>query len=297
MNVILEIVWAVVSVSAGFLRSAPDYESGLDSQLLMGSVVRIDSTDRYWCHVQAMEPEYRGWINELQLSVIPSDSVDAYIAAPKYICIEDVTRVWSEPSLQSDRLSEVVLGDLLRKGGETQGRFAKVVLPDGRAGWMLRSCVEDFSAWAGSVTPSPDSVEAIARSLMGTPYMWGGTSVKGVDCSGLTRLAYFMNGILLPRDTSKQVKTGEAVPLDMESWRKGDLLFFGSSPSKVSHVAIYLGEGKIIQSSEIVRVNSLVPGEADCYEKSPVAVRRIIGVRDSGCSPATVRECKWYFPQ
>lgn len=302
MNIILDIVWAVVSVSAGFLYKAPDYESALDSQLLMGTLVQIDGTSNYWCHVNAVEPEYSGWVNELQLSRIPSDSVEAYICAPKYICTEEITRVWEEPSVQSGRIAEVVLGDILRRTGEAQGRFVQVLLPDGRKGWMLRSSVTDFTRWAETVQPSAEGLESVARTLLGVPYMWGGASAKGVDCSGLTRTAYFMNGILLPRDAGQQVKIGEPLPLDMECWEKGDLLFFGISPkngnpARITHVAMYLGDGKIIHSSQVVRINSLVPGEPDYYEKNLVAVRRMLGTQDRDGGPVSVKFSKWYFPQ
>ena len=302
MNMLLEIVWAVVSVSAGFLYSAPDYESGLDSQLLMGSVVQVDGADRYWRHVHAMEPEYSGWINELQLTIISEEELKKYLSAPKYICIEDITRVWEEPSEGSGRLSEVVMGNIVRRGGETRGRFAEVVLPDGRKGWMLRNCICDFGRWADSRIPSADGVEAVARRMLGAPYMWGGASVKGVDCSGLTRTAYYMNGLLLPRDSGKQVCIGEELPLDMDSWRKGDLLFFGNEPkngkaAKITHVAMYLGDGKIIHSSQVVRINSLVPGAPDYYEKYLVAARRILGTEGKDYGPVRVRDCSWYFPQ
>lgn len=302
MNIVLDIVWAVVSVSAGFLRNAPDYESGLDSQLLMGTLVRIDDRSNYWCHVHAVEPEYSGWINELQLSVIPADGVGEYIAAPKYICIEDVTRVWEEPSEHSTRLAEVVLGNIVRRTGETQGRFAQVILPDGRKGWMLRHCVSNFSGWAQSRNPSPEGVEAVARRMLGTPYLWGGASVKGVDCSGFTRTSFLMNGLLLPRDAGAQVKIGKALPLEMESWSKGDLLFFGTEPkdgrpARITHVAIYLGDGKIIHSSQLVRINSLIPGEPDYYERYPIAARRVLGISARDGGPVEIRNCEWYFPQ
>lgn len=302
ISVVLDIVWAVVSVSTGFLRNAPDYESGLETQLLMGSVVQIDSTDRYWCHVHAMEPEYSGWINEMQLSRLQPGYLDAYIASPKYICTEDVTRVWESPSTESARLTEVVLGDIVRCGAETKGRFAQVLLPDGRTGWMLRSCIEDFTQWSRKTKASAEGVEAVARKMLGTPYMWGGTSVKGADCSGLTRMAFFMNGILLPRNASQQARMGKQLPLKMESWRKGDLLFFGTEPApgrkaSVSHVAIYLGDGKIIHSSQIVRINSLIPGAPDYHERYLISARRILGAGKAGSPVVQVKDCEWYFPQ
>ena len=118
-------------------------------------------------------------------------------------------------------------------------------------------------------------------------------SAKGVDCSGLVRISHIMNGILLPRNASQQVKCGERVEVprqarnDREQARydrkaaleatanleRGDLVFFGTpatdeKPMRITHVGIYLGEGKIIHSSHMVRINSLIPGEEDYYENA-----------------------------
>ena len=121
---------------------------------------------------------------------------------------------------------------------------------------------------------SSETTEAIiaqAEKLLGVPYLWGGMSAKGVDCSGLVRISHIMNGILLPRNASQQVKCGERVELD--NLQRGDLVFFGTpatdeKPMRITHVGIYLGENKIIHSSHRVRINSLIPGDDDYYENS-----------------------------
>ena len=125
----------------------------------------------------------------------------------------------------------------------------------------------DFRAWAESRSGLNTTDEvgrafcareitSLACSFVGTPYMWGGNSIKHFDCSGLVKFCYFMNGIILPRNGSQQIKTGQSVK-DGE-WQPGDLLFFGSKkPLKVTHVALYIGDGKIVHSSQKVRINTL----------------------------------------
>ena len=147
-----------------------------------------------------------------------------------------------------------------------------------------------------------EAIIAQAEKLIGVPYLWGGMSAKGVDCSGLVRISHIMNGILLPRNASQQIKCGDRVPMEVDTdfWNesmritaeagysedfvmemkervrnleRGDLVFFGTpatedKPMRITHVGIYLGNNRIIHSSHRVRVNSLIPGETDYYENS-----------------------------
>ena len=116
-------------------------------------------------------------------------------------------------------------------------------------------------------------VVATARLFLGSPYMWGGMSAGLFDCSGLVGFCYFMAGIQLPRDASQQIGCG--VPVDFEDMQAGDLVFFGEK--RVGHVALCTGPGRIIHSSQIVRENSLIPGEPDYYGRHIIGIRRIIG--------------------
>src|SRR5690606_1591432 len=104
-----------------------------------------------------------------------------------------------------------------------------------------------------------------SKTLLGRPYMWGGTSTKGMDCSGFTKTVYFLNGFQLPRDASQQVFAGSLVsknPEEYSSFKKGDFLFFGTrgtegKPDKVVHVAMYLGDGRFINASGEIKIESL----------------------------------------
>ena len=130
---------------------------------------------------------------------------------------------------------------------------------------------------------TPENIERTARALLGRPYLWGANSPKGLDCSGLTKFVFFLNGIDLARNASHQANQGVEVPLDanLSKLKKGDLLFFGSRPStshrgRVTHAGIYLGDKLFIHSSERVRINSLDP-------RSPLRdehrIRSLIGAR------------------
>ena len=133
-----------------------------------------------------------------------------------------------------------------------------------------------------SVRADGESLLRTAWSMLGTPYLWGGCSVYGFDCSGLVKLVYMMNGIVLPRNAREQINCGVSVPYDLGSMRPGDLIFYGSkspdgSVRSVTHVSMYIGDGRIIHSSQLVRINSIVPGGEDYYGRTDVVgVRRIL---------------------
>ncbi|MBO5815341.1 MAG: C40 family peptidase [Bacteroidales bacterium] len=282
---------AVVEFSTSYLRLKPDYESPLETQELMGTVVEIVGEQSYWREVVTPQP-YRAWCTDQGLVEMNAEDLKAYEAAPKVMFCELYGHIYKEASMDSPTICDLVGGDLLRlatvkdKTDKTlkkalKGRWTEVMLPSGKTGFVpskqlkLHKGFRSISMGEGSAESiSSETTEAIiaqAEKLLGVPYLWGGMSAKGVDCSGLVRISHIMNGILLPRNASQQVKCGERVELD--NLQRGDLVFFGTPATdkksmRITHVGIYLGENKIIHSSHRVRINSLIPGDEDYYENS-----------------------------
>lgn len=161
---------------------------------------------------------------------------------------------------------------------ESKGGFAEAMLPDGTCGYVKASDVEDYSQWKATRVFSGENVVREAMKYVGVPYLWGGASPNGVDCSGLALLAYRFCGVDLPRNASQQARLGDMLKVRngedfvLDSLQAGDLLFFGSwredGSAKVTHVGIYIGDGRFIHSSQVVRVNSLLASREDYYENS-----------------------------
>ena len=131
---------------------------------------------------------------------------------------------------------------------------------------------------------------------MGSGYLWGGTSTKVTDCSGLTKISYFSNAIILQRDASQQALTGLKIDTS-KGWNKlqtGDLLFFGNAKTgRVTHVGLYLRDGNYIHCSGRVKINSLDPANAT-YLYSPLSASRIAG-RVGSRGITAVKDHPWYF--
>ena len=286
---------AVVETSTCYMRIAPDYESALETQELMGTVVEIVGEQGYWREIESPQP-YKAWTTEKTLVEMTGEEMDEYKKAPKYMFTGLYGHIYTKPSEKSQTICDLVGGDVMRmalKGDRTdkavrtepravtKGKWAQVVLPSGRTGWVcrkdLRTLDDRIDIRMGDKAEGKISQEkmediiASAMKLVGVPYMWGGMSSKGVDCSGLVRIACIMNDVLLPRNASQQIKCG--VPVELADLQRGDLVFFGKpatedKPMRVTHVGIYLGDNHIIHASHLVRINSLIPGDEDYYENA-----------------------------
>lgn len=298
--------WAVVDFSANLMREEPDYAAENGDQALMGTVVEIIGEKSYWRQIISPEP-YKAWVTAMGLVEMDEAALDAYLEAPKYICTAEVTHIFSEPSVKSERVSEFLMGNIVRKCLSDKGKpiktkgFVKVMMPSGREGYVQACEVEDFAQWAQTRTVDAEHLFDVAWKFLGVPYMWGGTSIKNVDCSGFARSSYFMLGVLLPRNASQQVKVGGEVTPDMEHLQPGDLVFFGKEataekPLKIRHVGIYIGDGRYIHSSQVVRISSLDPSSPD-YAETPIRARRIIGHVDDGTGVTSMLESPLYFKQ
>lgn len=292
--------WAVVDISSCFLRAEPDYESGNESQCLMGTVVEITGSDRYWRKVNV--PDYKNvWTNELALAPMSKEEIEAYKAAPKWICTAESSHIFTAPDLGSERIGDFSMGDIVRKSPKAavQG-WCSVLTASGKQGWVPADDVSDLDQWAVGIKATEESLVATAKLFLGTPYMWGGNTAKYFDCSGLTKLVYMMNGIVLPRNAREQINCGEVIPYELSRMRPGDLIFYGrmgsdGKPASVAHVAMYIGGGRIIHSSQYVRINSIVKGQPDYYERETVGVRRMLGNVDMGKGISSAAKAPWYF--
>ena len=253
----------------------------------MGMAVRLLKKHGGWYYVQ-LPDEYLGWLEESSMKITNEKGIEAWKSAPKVIVTSYFTFVREHPTSTAQPVSDAVAG-MLVKQLDAAGQWMAVELPDGRKGYIEKSCVDEYTHWRKTRKMTPEHIEATARSLIGIPYLWGGTSPKGMDCSGFTKTVFRLNGLELRRDANQQATEGDAVERgdDFQGLKKGDLLFFGrkataEKPENISHVGIYLGKKEFIHTpgGAGVKINSFDPSAPHYNEfelRRFVRARRYIG--------------------
>ena len=262
--------YAIVNLSVCNLRSEDDFSSEMVTQGLMGMPVRVlEHTS--WYRIQTPD-NYIAWVHRAAITLMTKEEYHAWNNAEKIVVISHYGFTYEKPDPKSQSISDVVSGDRLKWEG-TEGAYYKVAYPDGRKAYISRSISQPETAWRKEVRQDASSIIATAKTLLGVPYLWAGTSAKGMDCSGYVRTVLYLHDIIMPRDASQQAYVGEHIDIasDFSNLQPGDLIFFGRKATaerkeRVVHVAIYIGDKKFIHAQGDVRINSFDPADADYDE-------------------------------
>ena len=252
---------AVINISVANLRSNPKHSAELATQAILGTEVNVLKKDSDWYLIQTPD-EYLAWVDAGGIQLMDEKTLSQWATSNKIIYTNTYGHAFDLTDA-SIRVSDLVAGSILKVLEEEGGNY-KVQFPDGRQALVSKEEARYYTSWLSSLSYDANSLIETSKSLMGVPYLWGGTSTKGVDCSGFTKTIYYMNGMVIPRDASQQVHTGKSIDsiADFSKLDKGDLLFFGrkatdSTSEKVVHVGMWIGDNQFIHSSNMVRVSSV----------------------------------------
>jgi gamma-D-glutamyl-L-lysine dipeptidyl-peptidase len=263
----------VVVVAVANMYSAPTDRSDVVSQAIYGSNVTLLQARGEWSKIQT-DDQYKGWTPSRYLRLIQNGG--GYATSGPIVQVNSLfANVYQENDVTRHKpvvtLPFAVRLELIDDGKGNNGRWLQVHLPDKRSAWIQSSDV----LMDPKLLSIPESIE-LAKRFLGFPYLWGGRSSFGFDCSGFTQMLVRARGINMPRDADLQAAWTDAMPVERSDLQPGDLLFFGSSPSKITHTGMYIGEGQFIHDTTnghpIVQISRL---DDQPWTRLLVACRRL----------------------
>ena len=283
-------LYAIARNSVINIRSAPKHSAELGTQGLLGMSLKILDKEGDFYRIQTPD-NYISWVDKGGIHKMNKGEFDTWNASKKVIFTEVFGYVYASKNKNAAIVSDITLGGLLKYLSE-DANFYEVKYPDNRTGFIKKNETVVYENWLKELQPSKENIETVAKRLEGFPYLWGGTSSKGIDCSGFTKMVYLMNGFIIPRDASQQINAGKIVDADLtfKGLEKGDLLFFGTKATKtkkqrVVHVGIWLGNNKMefIHASGNVHMSSMdtaQPNYDEFNKNRYLGSKRYLNVKD-----------------
>jgi cell wall-associated NlpC family hydrolase len=237
-----------INVSVSSHYSEPSYASEVTSQGILGERVEILEHHPLFSRIRQADG-YESWISTDQVYRGEIQGGKEVIVRSHFVVIH------REPSTSSEGVRDAVIGSTLIAVDERENWY-RIALPDCTAGWAEK---RHFGTFPGF---SVENILSLAREFLGYQYAWGGRSPKGFDCSGFVQTVFSLHGIVIARDSWQQ-QQGNLLSTDYRQAQPADLLFFGKTPERVTHVAISLGDQRFIHASGWIRCNSFRKTDLD----------------------------------
>ncbi|MCF8331028.1 MAG: C40 family peptidase [Bacteroidales bacterium] len=224
------------------VREAPSDKSEMVNQLLFGEVFEVEKIQSGWAYISSAHDNYKGWIDKKQMVGIGEEEYNRLNTVENFVSTDIVQITHNKTT-----------GDLISVVAGSSFPQVDELLNFNMAG-------RDFSyeGLKGDLINGTyfDQIPAIADMFKGAPYLWGGRSIFGLDCSGFTQIVFKIAGYRIARDSSEQAMQGKPVDF-ISSAKTGDLMFFDNDDGDIIHVGIYLENNKIIHAHGKVRVDNV----------------------------------------
>jgi cell wall-associated NlpC family hydrolase len=263
----------IVVVPVANMYSGPSDQKDVVSQAIYGSNVKLLVASGEWSRIQT-DDHYKGWIPSRYLRLVLAGS--GYATAGKTVQVESLfANLYRETDVTQHKPVITIpfqsrLEVLAEGKGDDEG-WLRVRLPDMRTAWVQAS---DVVSDPKPLT-IPESIE-LAKRFLGLPYLWGGRSTFGYDCSGFTQMLVRSRGTIMPRDADLQAAWSGVAVVDRKDLQPGDLLFFGSSVKHITHTGMYIGDGQFIHDTTnghpVVQISRL---DDQPWTRILVACRRV----------------------
>lgn len=232
-------MYGICNLSIVPCRKEPSDRSEMVTQLLFGEHFHILEVADSWCRIKIAYDNYECWIDKKQFLPIEQHTYDILNSTDDY-CSNDLVQIISDD--KTSMLFPIVIGSTLPNFD-----ISECVIGN-------QSYTYEGAHITGHLPFSKIGILETAMMYLNTPYLWGGKTPFGIDCSGFTQMVFKLNGIKLKRDAYQQAEQGEILSF-VEEAEPGDLAFFDNEEGKIVHVGIVIDDNKIIHASGKVRVD------------------------------------------
>lgn len=263
---------AVVATPVEDLHALPKVKSELVTQAILGMPLVVGKERQFWLWVTTPDA-YRGWIAESATRRLRPHEPRYASRGRAVVVTSNTALVHIEGHRKSRTRVMATVGarmELVKK----QGNRLIVKLPDRRVGWVTEKDAQVRDAEFRYRKTSRRKVVDTAKRFRGVPYLWGGTTPLGFDCSGLVQLAYRLNGFELPRDADQQFQV--SAPIDVSEMKPADLVFFSDHGTGITHVGIFVPSRKFLHASGRFKRVTVTPFDDPYFQSVFVEPRRII---------------------
>ncbi len=234
-------VIGIVNTGASAQKKSPDHRSEMINQLLFGEVFTIESVKGDWAKVTTYPDHYEGYILKSHILEIPYSTPEEVMQQCSHHTADWVSVINNNESMCSS---------LIPPGSRIfNGRNGGFSISDNH--WKVSGAILDKK-----YVLNKEMLIANAFRFLNTPYLWGGKTPYGMDCSGFVQVVFRMTGVELPRDAFQQAEYGTSVDF-IEEAKQGDIAFFGEENENISHVGIIIDPGHIIHCSERIKVDRI----------------------------------------
>jgi len=262
--------YGLIKVNVGDVKAEPKFRSERLTQAIFNEKVEILDEKEGWSHIKLADG-YLGWIQSNRILEVRKEDIDVILSKINYVVSDGIINLYEQADFNSGILTKLVFNTKLFIG-KLDDDFAEVLCTNDREGWVEKEKILKCSSQKRVNSSNVNELIKVAKRFIGVPYLWGGRTPFGFDCSGFVQTLFDFFLLKIPRDTKDQIKCGMLV--SRKDMRTGDLIFFPG------HVGIYLGNGEMIHanlSRGCVSIDSLEkshPNYASHLDKNFLGARR-----------------------
>ncbi len=227
---------AICTVAAAPMRKEPSHKTEMTNQLLFGETMEVLVTKDGWLLARSMYDNYEGWVTQHQVEDVEKDVASEPL---RFVCSDLINSIQFDDQMINAPMGAALTGFKKETGSLWKDQYS------------FDRIYRSFE--------KPSSVEELletAKKWLNAPYLWGGKTFLGVDCSGFVQTVFKVNGIRLSRDAWQQAKEGEGIE-QLSLAKTSDVAFFNNPEGKIIHVGILLNQAEIIHASGKVRIDKI----------------------------------------